>query len=130
MRVGQPSRAEASSSHHAALHAASLALKAAAHPDAAHIAHTRTQLGEQAAAVRAAEGRTAEGPAQGMYGRTGHEEAARAVRRGWAELRRREDVVAQEVLLTHEVVVSTLVGRGTPTLTISLPLPLGPDAQA
>ena len=45
VRVGQPSRAEASSR---ALRDASLVAKAADHPDAAHIAHTRTRLGEQA----------------------------------------------------------------------------------
>ena len=50
--------------------------------------------------------------AQGVLS-SGHEEAARAVRRGWAELRLREGAVAQELLMTHEVVVSTLVGCGT-----------------
>ena len=105
VRVGQPSRTEASSRP---LFEASLAVKAEEHPDTVHIAHTRARLGEQAAAVRAAEGRAAQG-VQGI----GHEEAARAVRRGWAELKRREEVVAQEVLMTHEVVVSTLVGCGS-----------------
>ena len=42
--------------------------------------------------------------AQGVLS-SGHEEAASAVRRGWAELRRREEAVAHEVLLGHEVVV-------------------------
>ena len=60
--------------------------------------------------MRAAESRAAQGVLS-----SGHEEAARAVRRGWAELRRREEAVAQELLMTHEVVVSTLVGCGTPS---------------
>ena len=111
VRVGQPSRAEASSR---ALRDASLVVKAADHPDAAHIAHTRTRLGEQAAAVREAEGRVAQG-GQGRHNGDGHgyEEAARAVRRGWEELKQREEAVAREVLMAHEVVVSTLVGCGS-----------------